>query len=272
MSNFSPGKLIISGEWAVLEPGRSAIVTTTAQGVTATLVTEPTKNSRFVQCAIDVVNQYVGGVVIDSTIPFSGLGSSAAVVVATIKAILPQASPAKIFELSRLAHARAQGNVGSGCDVAASAYGGTIFYTNPDQVKKISLPPSLKIAVGFSGRSASTQDLIKKLQPMQGHKLYDEISDITYNLADALEQEKRSDILLLITENRRVLQELAKESGVQLETPELKRMCDIAEDFGAAAKFSGAGGGDCAIAICFDDAVKSEIEREWRRILPVSAR
>ena len=35
--------------------------------------------------------------------------------------------------------------------------------------------------------------------------------------------------------------------GVQIETPILHELCRIAEDFGGAAKTSGAGGGDCGI-------------------------
>ena len=271
----APGKIIISGEWAVLEPGNPAIVTTTEQGVTATLTTSPTKNSLFVQHAIDVANEYLekngiktytGGVVIDSQISFGGLGSSAAVVVATIKAVLVQllaATVPTIFRLSRIAHSRAQGNVGSGCDIAASVYGGTIFYTNPDQVKKITLPKDLKLSIGFSGYPSSTKDLIAHMHHMRGCKIYDAIAEVTRNLADAFEKNKKSDIILLIKENRQLLQKLSQESGVELETPELKRLCDIAESFGAAAKFSGAGGGDCAIAICFDNDTKNEIERVW---------
>jgi phosphomevalonate kinase len=284
-NKFAPGKIIISGEWAVIEPGNPAIVTTTTKGVTATLSKIYIEHTHFVQHAIDVAKEYLSkqgltppdsNIAIDSEISFItlpdgkkvkiGLGSSSAVVAATIKAMLQYAPPTAtkiIFQLSRIAHSRAQGNRGSGCDVAAAVYGGTILYNQPDEVKKINLPKDLKLSVGFVGYSASTKDLLACMNTAGVKKIYDAIAEITYALADALEKSSKSDIILLIKENRKLLQKLSREAGVVLETPELKKLCDIAESLGAAAKFSGSGGGDCGIAICFDDDAKKEIERKW---------
>ena len=47
-----------------------------------------------------------------------------------------------------------------------------------------------------------------------------------------------------ITANRLLLQQLSLLSGVSIETPALTSLCDIAEQFGGAAKSSGAGGGE----------------------------
>ena len=53
----------------------------------------------------------------------------------------------------------------------------------------------------------------------------------------------------MITHNRQLLASLATTTGVLIETPSLKELCDLAETAGGAAKSSGAGGGDCGIVI-----------------------
>ena len=51
-------------------------------------------------------------------------------------------------------------------------------------------------------------------------------------------------------------------------------MAEIAEKFGGAGKLSGAGGGDCGIAITFDKKISKKIEKEWEKntILPIKAK
>ena len=53
----------------------------------------------------------------------------------------------------------------------------------------------------------------------------------------------------MIKKNRRLLNELTQITNVTIETPPLKMLCDLAENYGGAAKSSGAGGGDCGIVI-----------------------
>ena len=43
---------------------------------------------------------------------------------------------------------------------------------------------------------------------------------------------------------------LSRASGITIETPQLRRLAEIAQEHGAVAKSSGAGGGDCGIALC----------------------
>ncbi len=37
--------------------------------------------------------------------------------------------------------------------------------------------------------------------------------------------------------------------GLVIETPQLSQLCDLAQTYGAVAKSSGAGGGDCGICL-----------------------
>ncbi|MCV5005331.1 hypothetical protein OFM39_37310, partial [Escherichia coli] len=63
---------------------------------------------------------------------------------------------------------------------------------------------------------------------------------------------KQNDVTLIqkmISKNRNLLNQLTSLSNVSIETEELKRLNDLAEKYGGAAKSSGAGGGDCGIVI-----------------------
>ncbi|MEO3201151.1 phosphomevalonate kinase, partial [Pediococcus acidilactici] len=68
-----------------------------------------------------------------------------------------------------------------------------------------------------------------------------------------------------ITANRLLLQQLSLLSGVSIETPALTSLCDIAEQFGGAAKSSGAGGGDCGIVITEENDNTEKIINEWQK-------
>jgi phosphomevalonate kinase len=63
------------------------------------------------------------------------------------------------------------------------------------------------------------------------------------------------------------------ETGVQYMTPALAGIGKLARDFGGAAKPSGAGGGDCAIALFPDpDATQAFItacEERGRTVIPI---
>ncbi len=119
----------------------------------------------------------------------SGLGSSAAVTVASIAAVLKLhgVSPKKnldlLHKLAQYAHSAAQGKVGSGFDVAASVYGGHEYsrysphlVQEQDVVKAIdaqwdhlakplSLPRAfVTVVANIPGTSASTTEMVAKVK------------------------------------------------------------------------------------------------------------
>ena len=79
---------------------------------------------------------------------------------------------------------------------------------------------------------------------------------------------------LLLRENRKQLQDLSTSSQNNLETKELGILADIAEKYGCAGKFSGAGGGDCGIAVSFDAEKSKKIKGAWKRkgIIPLKVK
>ena len=211
-----------------------------------------------------------------------GLGSSGAVTVATVKALnlyydlkmdrLTQ------FKIAALAHLAVQGN-GSCGDIAASCYGGWLAFSTFDHewvlrkqqewtltqlltsdwpelsIRPLIVPKSLRLLIGWTGSPASTSDLVdqvyqsKEAKEKGYAKFLADSKDCVNRLIDGFLNEDSRTIKKMITENRKLLVGLSSLTGVTIETPALKKLCDLAETYRAAAKSSGAGGGDCGIVI-----------------------
>lgn len=211
-----------------------------------------------------------------------GLGSSGAVTVATVKALnlyydlkmdrLTQ------FKIAALAHLAVQGN-GSCGDIAASCYGGWLAFSTFDHewvlrkqqewtltqlltsdwpelsIRPLTVPKTLRLLIGWTGSPASTSDLVdqvyqsKEAKEKGYAKFLADSKDCVNRLIDGFLNEDSRTIKKMITENRKLLVGLSSLTGVTIETPALKKLCDLAETYRGAAKSSGAGGGDCGIVI-----------------------
>lgn len=211
-----------------------------------------------------------------------GLGSSGAVTVATVKALnlyydlkmdrLTQ------FKIAALAHLAVQGN-GSCGDIAASCYGGWLAFSTFDHdwvlqkqqqwsltqllasdwpglsIRPLTVPKSLRLLIGWTGSPASTSDLVDQVYQSKEAKenayaqFLENSKTCVNQLIDGFLNEDSRTIKKMITENRKLLVELSTLTGVTIETPALKELCDLAETYRGAAKSSGAGGGDCGIVI-----------------------
>jgi phosphomevalonate kinase len=238
---------------------------------------------------------------VDGTMKKIGFGSSAAAVVATVAAILKfngneiESKKAKdiIYKLSTIAHYFAQGKVGSAFDVAASTYGGATVYKRFDpgwlveQIKtktvkeiaesewpgfaaeELKLPDEFILLVGWTKESASTSAMVKQMDNFKKSsaeeykKIYDAIAKLVSDLVDAMKNNEKDKIIALLKKNEEYLRELGQKSGVNIETPELKQLSEIADEARAAGKLSGAGGGDCGIAVCFDNETAEKIRKGW---------
>ena len=134
-------------------------------------------------------------------------------------------------------------------------------------IKKIGFPKNLKFLVVFSGKKADTRELVNKMNEFRVReieiyeKLMKELSYITDGLKVAFSKNNEKKIVELVKENREKLKELGVVSKTNLETSELREIIETANELGLAAKFCGAGGGDSAIVVCFDEKKKSLQER-----------
>lgn len=77
-----------------------------------------------------------------------------------------------------------------------------------------------------------------------------------------------------IKENRRLLQNLGLQAGVQIETELLEKLAQIAVDCSGAGKSSGSGGGDCGIAFLPDSRAAEKVKSAWQEtgIMPLPFR
>lgn len=260
-----------------------------------------TKRHSYVTRAIEVVDRLraergIAPLTFDLTIDSEleeggrklGLGSSAAVVVAVIEAMTEMyglgLSPIDRIKLAILATVT-QSPRASGGDIAASTLGGWILYRSPDRAALArertvtaamesagwqgfevrALPaPALDLMVGWTGTPASTQSLVDAVEQAgpAGYEAFLADSDrIVDSLAAALETGDGAGIQSAVRDARQNLARLQDSTGIAIETDRLAALCDIAVAHGAAAKPSGAGGGDCGIALgTFDRGLLSEWE------------
>ncbi|AOZ94757.1 phosphomevalonate kinase [Paenibacillus crassostreae] len=214
-----------------------------------------------------------------------GLGSSAAVTVATVRALcryygLTDTNVA-VFKLAALAHLSIKSN-GSCGDVAASVYGGWLAYTTFDRawvlerqgenrsvkemiqmdwphlsITPLTPPEDLRLVIGWTGSPASTSDLVdqvttKRKRDQMAYDIFLEESTVCVNrMINAFYAGDIGTIQNQIRRNRQLLLRMSKDTGVTIETPALTQLCDVAETYHGAAKSSGAGGGDCGIVIMY---------------------
>ena len=186
--------------------------------------------------------------------PGVGLGSSAALCVATVAAVdslfQKKLSRQKICELAieseRFIHKRT-----SGADCYVSTFGGLIQYHRKSKgIKKLETKQSLPLVVASTGIKHSTGELVDGVRRFKdkNNVLFDNLakqaSDICLQARTALASGRRDKIGELMNENQIILQQI----GVShYKAEDLIQICNNAGAVGA--KLTGAGGGGSVIAL-----------------------
>jgi len=196
-----------------------------------------------------------------------GFGGSAALTTALIKGLFKSFTDSipdkkRVFDLALSAHLSAQEKHGSGVDVAASVYGGTIRYVRdqeaPDAVR---LPMDLHIQPVWTGKSASTSTILQQLEQRKEEDLSG-YQSIIYEMGvvseagyQSLVSGNTSEFLTTISEYYHLMAKLSEYLGIPVISEEHESINTIALDTGVAYKPSGAGNGD--IGIVFSDSYKN---------------
>lgn len=260
----APGKVVLSGAYAVLE-GAPAIVSAVSRYVTS-------DSSR----AAERVTPEVRAALPSGPVPAFdaselrhdgqklGLGSSAAILVASLAAVQGEgfadegALRSAIEATALRAHRAAQGG-GSGIDVVASTRGGTSIAVRrePDvlDVRAVELPGELSVEAWASGVAASTPELLRAVARFREQRARD-YAELMSALAAAAERAaaacERADAAALIDElslQRELLLRLGSAAGVPIVTPEVRQLAEWARPRGAAVLPAGAGGGDIVLFV-----------------------
>lgn len=208
-----------------------------------------------------------GGVnlVVRSMIPMAvGLGSSAAVCVATTAAVgelfngnLTKKEIAELsFEGEKIIH-----GTPSGVDNNVATFGGIMKYERGQPFESFKLEQQLPFVIGNTRRKRSTKNLVdevrflKEKNPEIVDGIIDSIGKISKIGLDALFKRNLEKIGDLMNINHGLL------SALGVSTPELDELVYAARREGAlGAKLTGAGGGGCMIAIAKDENL-SKIEK-----------
>jgi phosphomevalonate kinase len=302
----APGKLFLTGEWAVLR-GAPALVAAVDRRATVTI--EPGTDGVVVESLAEgradrldpaaAETPLPGGdagavlaairqrreperslrVIVDSR-PFLigerklGLGRSAATLVAASAALAPAASPADLLARGLEANALFQAGQGSGADVAAAVHGGLIEArreTGGLAVHARELPAGLHLVAGWTGTSAHTTPLLVRFAAAPTPAALADLAAVATTAAEAVARGDAATLLDAVDRSAALLVRLGNELDLPLVTPALSTLVRAAQRAGAAAKPSGAGGGDCGIALATSAAQAASVRAAWQDagILPL---
>ena len=263
----APGKLVLLGEYAVLDGARALVVAVDRR---ATAELEPafgTTNRVTTRMPGETVTESASGqptgvglvdalaasgveprwpawsLTLDSSAFFAGqlklgLGSSAAALVALAGAWWAAAGRSKRPELAELVacHRAFQHGAGSGIDVAAAWAGGAL---------ECSLSASTPGLVGQYRRWAEER-------PTAAAVLRQRMTDVAALGCAAVTEQDGTAFVTAIAAYGQCLGALGDAIGADLVTSEHRAIGELAGEFGLAYKVSGAGGGDVGIACGID--------------------
>jgi len=208
-----------------------------------------------------------------------GLGGSAALAVAIVRALDLHfrlgLTDVEVNELAYLSEQTAHGQP-SGIDNTLATYGRPLVYRrgSPPLVELLNIPSPLSIVVGMTqsegltARTVANVSEARQRNPRLYEKIFDDIDSLVLQGVSAIQDNDVTTLGDLMNINQGLL------NALQVSTPELERLIDVARDAGAAgAKLTGGGGGGAMIALCGDATtadVQQAIERQGFRTLLVT--
>ena len=283
----APGKLVISGEYAVLA-GAPALVAAVDRRVTCTLTPKDAGGWRFVSTGFDndrttskdavfvappttipgVVRRSIAAadapehieVRIDSSDCYRdgvklGIGSSAATVTALATAFGVMAGEApRLTSLYEL-HAGFQGG-GSGLDIAAAVTGGVIRFE--DRVATpVRLPSEIHLAFVFTGSGSRTAALLATFDAWRQRGATAPLERLAAAAREVVDSTMHPDAFQdALGEYTDLLERFDQSTRIGIFGPGHRRARELSSRLGVVYKPCGAGGGDTGVAASTDiDAI-----------------
>lgn len=286
ITTSAPGKLMLCGSYGVVH-GRPCVVTAVDQRLYVTVekngddqfhieapdlglktysktlsdlgTKDLPKAVRFIETLYKIfLDEYPQkkGIRVSTKSDFSssfGFGSSSAVTVAFAKALTElyqvKFNEKELFDLCYKAVIAVQG-VGSGFDLAAAIWGGTIYYISPAKVVESIKIDKLPILIGYTGVKADTPTLVRMINnkletdTARIESIFDSIGDISRAVVKSLNEENWDQLGSLFNQHQALMRQLGVSS------PELEKLIKASSTAGAyGAGLSGAGGGDCMLSV-----------------------
>lgn len=276
MTSRAPGKLLLSGAYAVLR-GAPAVVTAVDRYATADATRHASVLTPEVQEALQALQREGYGVTPEAAPWFDaeplreagrklGLGSSAAILVASLWEIvthLPGFSGRStldlreaIFERARAAHRTAQGG-GSGADVAAATFGGTmVVRRNKDELYLEATPllRELVVEVWSMNESARTSSFVAKVlafserDPRGFDVVFAPLVAASHQSANALRRENATDFVEGLRAQHVALVALGEAADLGIVLSSVQKLHALTDET-ACFLPSGSGGGDVSLYV-----------------------
>lgn len=214
-----------------------------------------------------------------------GLGSSGSVVVLVIKAMLAfyerLADRELLFKLASAVLLK-RGDNGSMGDIACIVSEDLVLYQSFDREKVAhwlekedlqavlardwgfsirSVEPALKFdfLVGWTKEVAVSSHMVKQIKDNMNSSFLQASKETVANVVKALEVGQEETIIDLLEQASQLLEGLSSD----IYTPLLRQLKNASQDLKAVAKSSGAGGGDCGIALSFGQDSTTLLKKRW---------
>ena len=214
-----------------------------------------------------------------------GIGSSGSVTVLTVKAMAKlysyNISSEEVFKLSSYVLLK-RGDNGSMGDIACISYENLVMYTSFDRnlikekmknsslveimnlewgykIEKIHCPEKYEFLVGWTGIPSISGKMIIEVKNSINKEFLEKSEEIVRNLKNGIEQGNKK----IISENVEKNSKLLKMLHEKIYSRKLLELVESAEGLDICAKSSGAGGGDCGIAISFNRNDTEKLLERW---------
>jgi mevalonate kinase len=276
---LAPGKVVLVGEYAALADGNTVEAAfgcyARAQFIpqmdsVMTLVSEIIERIKVE--VTEVAPALPPGAVLLTNEDFravgtaaAGLGSSAAMAVAAVGAVLEslglalESQKPLVFRIADAARRKTQGYLGSGSDAAASTYGGLIRTGRAQDGQRLVLPlappAGLHLVVFSAGPSLPPA---KVAQALERHAREDAISfleavaklrDAAQRFLDEASSGQATAAIAAAGTYGEILQGLCAAAQAPIMNPAFTRAAELAREFGGMAKPTGVGEGEIGVAL-----------------------
>ena len=214
-----------------------------------------------------------------------GLGSSGSVVVLVVKAMLAfyerLADRELLFKLASAVLLK-RGDNGSMGDIACIVSEDLVLYQSFDRekvadwlekedlqavlarnwgfsIRSVELVLKFDFLVGWTKEVAVSSHMVKQIKDNMNSSFLQASKETVANLVKALEVGQEETIIDLLEQASQLLEGLSSD----IYTPSLRQLKNASRDLKAVAKSSGAGGGDCGIALSFDQDSTTLLKKRW---------
>ena len=214
-----------------------------------------------------------------------GLGSSGSVVVLVVKALLAlynlSVDQGLLFKLASAVLLK-HGDNGSMGDIACIVTEELVLYQSFDRQKVAAwleeenlatvlerewgfsisqVKPALEcdFLVGWTKQVAVSSNMVQQIKQNINQNFLTSSKETVVSLVEALEEGKSEKII----EQVEVASQLLEGLNADIYTPSLRQLKEASQDLQAVAKSSGAGGGDCGIALSFDAQSTETLKNRW---------